>query len=52
MNEVAKLHEKNTLGIRLLNNLVNRYFIGGGKLDEQDVKDSSFQKSLTFKVEQ
>lgn len=52
MNVVAQLHEKNTLGIRILNTLLNRYFINDGKLETEEVKQSSFQKTLSFGVTQ
>jgi len=50
MEVVARLHEQNTLGIRILNTLLNRYFINDGKLEECEVQQSSFQKTLTFKA--
>jgi len=46
MNVISDLHEKNTLGIRLINTLLNRYFINGGELEDGEVKKSSFQKTL------
>lgn len=49
MGAVEKAHDKNTLGIRLLNTLLNKYFINGGKLEEEEMKKSSFQKVLTLK---
>lgn len=48
MEVVERLHEKNTLGIRILNTLLNQYFINNGKLDSEEIKQSSFQKTLTF----
>lgn len=48
MQVVEKLHEQNTLGIRILNTLLNRYFINNGKLEDQEVEQSSFQKMLSF----
>lgn len=48
MQVVERLHEKNTLGIRILNTLLNRYFINNGKLDEVEVERSSFQRTLSF----
>lgn len=43
---LQKNHEMNTLGARLINTLIHQYFIKGGKLSEEDVKESSFQKKL------
>lgn len=48
MEFVAKVHETNSLGIRLLNTLINQYFINDGKLDAQEVQHSSFQRQLSF----
>lgn len=48
MGVVREAHEKNTLGVRLINTLLNRYFITGGKLDDKVVKKSTFQKTLNF----
>ncbi len=48
MTEVARLHDKNTLGIRLLNSLLNQYFINDGKLDSGEVIQQSFKKTLSF----
>lgn len=50
MNVVVKLHDKNTLGIRLLNTLINQYYINDGKLDSEQVKQTSFQSTLSFKA--
>ena len=52
MQVVERLHEQNTLGIRILNTLLNRYFINNGKLEDEEVKQSSFQKTLSFGVKQ
>lgn len=46
---VEKQFEKNTLGIRLLNTLVNQYFINGGVIPEKSVESSSFQTTLSLK---
>lgn len=43
---VETTFEMNTLGARLINTLIHQYFIKGGKLDEKQVKDSSFQHKL------
>ena len=50
MQAVAKVHDKNTLGIRLLNTLLNQYFINDGKLEQPEVKRSTFQTKLSFKA--
>ena len=49
MTAVAVDHDKNTLGIRLLNTLLNQYFINDGKLDEAQVKQSTFHTTLNFR---
>lgn len=49
MKVVVQVHEKNTLGIRLINNLLNKYFINGGVLEDKEVKQASFQKTLGLK---
>lgn len=43
---IQKNYELNTLGARLINTLINQYFIKGGKLDNKQVKEISFQKKL------
>jgi ATP-dependent protease Clp ATPase subunit len=48
MKAVVSMHEKNTLGIRLINTLLHQYFIKGGVLTEKTVKTSSFQKTLSL----
>lgn len=45
---IQKNYEFNTLGARLINTLINQYFIKGG-LSEDKVKEVSFQKKLAFK---
>lgn len=52
MAVVRDVYEKNTLGIRLLNTLLHRYFINDGKLVDEEVKASTFQTSLRFKNKQ
>ncbi len=42
---IQKNFDNNTLGARLVNTLINQYFIRGG-LVEKEVKKSSFQKKL------
>lgn len=39
-------YDNNTIGARLINTLIHQYFIKGGKLDTNDVKRVSFQKTL------
>lgn len=39
-------YENNTLGARLINTLVHQYFIKGGKLTIDTVKESAFQKTM------
>lgn len=48
MRVLIKEHEKNTLGIRLINTLLHQYFINGGKIEEEEVKKTTFQKTLTL----
>jgi len=43
---IKRNYEMNTLGARLINTLIHQYFIKGGKLGEEEVKDMSFQKKL------
>ena len=45
---VKKNFELNTLGARLINTLIHQYFIKGGKLTNEEVKEISFQNKLTF----
>jgi ATP-dependent protease Clp ATPase subunit len=46
---LTKHYEKNTIGIRLINTLISQYFIKGGKINEEEVRKSSFQKTLSLK---
>lgn len=48
MQVVVRGHEQNTLGIRLLNTLLHQYFINGGVLEKEQVKQTVFQKTLTL----
>lgn len=41
-------YQMNTLGARLINTLIHQYFIKGGKLDQKEVENISFQKKLNF----
>lgn len=43
---IEKNYEKNTLGARMVNTLINQYFIGGGKIEEAQIKHITFQKTL------
>jgi len=43
---IQKTYEMNTLGARLINTLIHQYFIKGGQLGEDKVKEISFQKKL------
>lgn len=45
-NYIKKTFKTNTLGARLINTLIHQYFIKGGKLDEKEVKEISFQNTL------
>lgn len=43
---LEKIYPNNTLGARIINTLINQYFIKGGKFDEEEVKKISFQNKL------
>lgn len=45
--KLQQCHENNTLGARLINTLINQYFIKGG-LEESKTKEITFQKKLKF----
>lgn len=45
---IQKNYELNTLGARLINTLINQYFIKGGLIEEK-AKEITFQKKLSFK---
>lgn len=45
-SHIQKNYELNTLGARLINTLINQYFIKGGKLETEAVKEISFQHKL------
>lgn len=47
-HHIEKLYEMNTLGARLVNTLINQYFIKGGNISEEEIKTSSFTKKLTL----
>jgi ATP-dependent protease Clp ATPase subunit len=42
-------YEKNTLGIRMMSNLVHQYFIKGKDFGKEQVKKSTFQNTLELK---
>jgi len=49
---IQRNHEMNTLGARMINTIINQYFIKGG-LVESNIKEVTFQKKLQFgKVEE
>lgn len=43
---IEKSYEENTLGARLINTLINQYFIKGGELGFNDIEEISFQTSM------
>lgn len=45
---IKKNFEFNTIGARLINTLINQYFIKGGVLEIEEVKEISFQRKLTL----
>lgn len=45
---LSKNYEMNTLGARMINTLINQYFIKGGNI-EKSVKEITFQKKLKLK---
>jgi len=45
---VSKFHEKNTLGARMINTLIQQYFIKGGVLNVEDAKGVTFQKNMSL----
>lgn len=46
-NFITENYEKNTLGIRLISTAITRYFISGGKINEEKDKKDAFQTTLT-----
>jgi hypothetical protein len=48
-NFLIKNYEHNDIGARLVNTLIHQYFIKGGELGIEDVKEVSFQKKLSLK---
>ncbi len=49
MEAVEANYENNTIGARLLNTLLHQYFINGGTLPMQTIKESTFQHSMSLK---
>ncbi len=45
---IQKTFDNNTLGARLISTLIHQYFIKGGKLSDDEVKEVSFQKKLSL----
>lgn len=43
---LTKFHERNTLGARMINTLIQQYFIKGGVLNMDDAREVTFQKKL------
>lgn len=43
---IEQNYEMNTLGARMINTLIHQYFVKGGKLSEENVKEVSFQRKL------
>lgn len=43
---IEKNYENNTLGARMINTLINQYFIKGGKIDDDNSKKFTFQNKL------
>ena len=39
-------YNNNTLGARIINTLINQYFIKGGKLGIEDVEEVTFQEQM------
>ena len=48
MIKVTENYDKNTLGVRLITTLLNKYFINNGNLSDSDTRTVSFQKTLKF----
>lgn len=43
---ISENYELNTLGARIINTLIHKYFINEGNLEDTEVKKSTFQKKL------
>lgn len=46
MPYIIRNHDKNTLGIRIINTLLHQYFINGGKLPEVATEKLTFQSTM------
>lgn len=46
MKVVSDNYEKNTLGVRMLTTLINKYFIDGGKLSKEKTNSVVFKRTL------
>lgn len=46
---IQRFYDKNTLGARMINTLIQQYFIKGGVLNIEDAKEVTFQKTLSLK---
>ena len=49
MNTVKKEYDKNSLGVRMLTMLLNKYFIDGGELENNKKPEVKFSKTLKLK---
>jgi len=47
-NYLVQTYAHNTIGARLINTLISQYFIKGGQLEVEQVKEISFTKKLSF----
>jgi ATP-dependent protease Clp ATPase subunit len=45
---IQKNYEFNTLGARMVNTIINKFFIKGGKLEEEELTQVTFQNKLTL----
>lgn len=48
MDKVSEVHDHNTLGIRILDTLLNQYYINDGQLNDKAVEQATFQTTMTF----
>lgn len=51
MQVISENYEKNTLGVRIITTLLNKFFIEGGISNKESTKKVTFQKTLDFGVE-
>lgn len=47
-SKLESIHENNTLGARIINNLVHQYFIKGGVLEDKQVDKMTFSSKMTL----